>query len=220
MINLHGDVVATASSSTSATGPNTTFEIDEFGVLQGVGGITQKYVYLGSKSRPAYLPTGVIQMGARAYVLALGRFTSVDPVSGGSANAYDYVNADPVNDTDLGGECTFDHVTTLPMTIHENSVDFEVCKGGKHKGWLRYPRRALKEVKKGHKGWGSFQNVVLGAAGAVASTAVLASAVVGGVVCLGQTDGLEALDCYKISAIGANIALGGYAASWGVAHQK
>ena len=33
----------------------------------------------------------------------VGRFISVDPIAGGSANAYDYANADPVNGLDLGG---------------------------------------------------------------------------------------------------------------------
>jgi hypothetical protein len=43
-------------------------------------------------------------MGVRSYIPALGRFISPDPVPGGSANAYDYANQDPVNNFDLTGE--------------------------------------------------------------------------------------------------------------------
>lgn len=50
-------------------------------------------------------------MGVRSYVPAIGRFLTPDPVPGGSANAYDYVNQDPVNNFDPGG--TFSkHVRT------------------------------------------------------------------------------------------------------------
>jgi RHS repeat-associated protein len=46
---------------------------------------------------------GVVLMGARLYNPMTGRFLQVDPVYGGSANAYDYVSQDPLNASDLSG---------------------------------------------------------------------------------------------------------------------
>jgi hypothetical protein len=43
-------------------------------------------------------------MGVRGYLPNVGRFVSVDPVPGGSANAYDYCDQDPINCLDLGGD--------------------------------------------------------------------------------------------------------------------
>ena len=52
-------------------------------------------------------------MGVRLYTPNLGRFLQVDPVPGGSANAYDYVSADPVNGSDLSGKAYIGPVSTL-----------------------------------------------------------------------------------------------------------
>ncbi len=102
LTNLHGDVVATAEQSPTATKLKATFRFDEFG--NPVAGAAGRYGWLGGKSRRTELPSGVIQMGVRSYAPALGRFLSPDPIQGGSPNAYDYAGQDPVNGFDLMGE--------------------------------------------------------------------------------------------------------------------
>ncbi len=104
LTNLHGDVVATASLSPTETKLLATYRFDEFG--NPVAGSAGRFGWLGGKQRRTELSSGVIQMGARSYVPALGRFLTPDPILGGSANAYDYANQDPVNNFDLEGTCS------------------------------------------------------------------------------------------------------------------
>jgi RHS repeat-associated protein len=101
LTDLHGDVVASASSNPTETKLLATFRFSEFGepLVSDIG----RYGWLGGDIRRSELPSGVIQMGVRSYVPQLGRFLTPDPVLGGSANAYDYANQDPVNAVDLAG---------------------------------------------------------------------------------------------------------------------
>jgi RHS repeat-associated protein len=103
LTNLHGDVSATAALDPSVTALRASINHDEFGnKTSGSGNL--RFAWLGGKHRRTELASGVIQMGVRSYVPAIGRFLSPDPVFGGSANAYEYAGADPVNNFDLSGE--------------------------------------------------------------------------------------------------------------------
>jgi RHS repeat-associated protein len=104
LTNLHGDIVATAYLSETATGLASTADASEFGVP--TTSMPPKYSWLGEDQIPTELASGVQDMGARSYVPELGRFLQPDPQSGGSANAYSYTFGDPVNSSDPSGEYT------------------------------------------------------------------------------------------------------------------
>ncbi|WP_432855147.1 RHS repeat-associated core domain-containing protein [Amycolatopsis sp. CA-161197] len=79
------------------------------------------YGWLGEHQR-SYEHTGglsLVQMGARPYSPLLGRFLSVDPEEGGSANDYDYVAGDPVNGLDLDGHGWFSSIVKAVTRVAE-----------------------------------------------------------------------------------------------------
>jgi RHS repeat-associated protein len=108
LYNVHGDVVATMAAGATTLATET--EYDEFGnqvwssTTPPLAGTTAGWLGALNK-RTAFKTGGIVHMGARAYAPALGRFLQEDPVVGGSANTYDYVNQDPVNQLDLDGTC-------------------------------------------------------------------------------------------------------------------
>ncbi|MFI5783797.1 PA14 domain-containing protein [Nocardia sp. NPDC051570] len=115
--NLHGDILFTADGSGTRTGAIHLYDpygqnIDPatgaFGDIPipatAAGGMD--FGYLGQYTVPVehLASQQALEMGARTYLPVLGRFLQTDPVSGGSANNYDYVNGDPINTLDLSGE--------------------------------------------------------------------------------------------------------------------
>ena len=106
--NLHGDIIATAYLSETATGLAATADTSEYGVP--TTSLPPKYTWLGAIEIPTEFPSGVMAMGVRSYIPQLGRFLQPDPLSGGSASAYAYTFGDPVNTSDPSGESTIAEV--------------------------------------------------------------------------------------------------------------
>ena len=100
--DLHGDVMATVNPSAD-TAPTGTYTYTEFGSPETSSSTAGGYGYLGTDERSDAALGGTILMGERGYNPSDGRFDSTDPVAGGSANAYDYVDQNPVTGSDLQG---------------------------------------------------------------------------------------------------------------------
>ncbi len=102
LANGHGDIIGTTDNNGAYTAKPV---VDEF----GKGTVTSDRLgWLGTHQRyTAATTSGIIRMGHRLYDPRIGRFLQVDPIEGGSANDYDYVSGDPINNFDLSGEfCT------------------------------------------------------------------------------------------------------------------
>jgi len=114
LTNFHGDTMMTVGSNGLPT--SSVFLYDPFGQvisshtfntnLAGMGNATDNpMAWANNPTRKAesLFSIPIIQMGARVYLPTLGRFLQVDPVEGGTDNAYSYVN-DPVNFSDYNGQ--------------------------------------------------------------------------------------------------------------------
>lgn len=101
LTDLHGDVTVQLPLDISVA--PTTLAYDEFGNPENTTPAT-RYGWLGGKQRSSETVTDATLMGVRLFDPTTGRFLSIDPVPGGSANAYDYCNADPINCYDINGQ--------------------------------------------------------------------------------------------------------------------
>ncbi len=100
---------ATGTNTSGGNGPASTFTYDPFGnPLPGsvlpANTTSGSYGFAGSNQKltETTLDLKPIQMGARVYLSTLGRFTSPDPIDGGTPNRYVYV-VDPINGSDYSG---------------------------------------------------------------------------------------------------------------------
>jgi RHS repeat-associated protein len=102
--NGHGDLAAEADASPTRTNAYT---YDPFGALRAgtAPGNAVSERWTGGWDKKLDTASALVDMGVRPYDSSLGRFYAVDPVEGGSLNAYDYAGQDPVNNADLSGLC-------------------------------------------------------------------------------------------------------------------
>ena len=105
--NSHGDVIQMADANGHILGGP--YAYGPFGeTITGTpdnSAGNYDYGWEGQQRRGTEHAAGIntIEMGARQYLPSAGRFLSIDPVEGGSANDYDYAGQDPVNARDLDG---------------------------------------------------------------------------------------------------------------------
>ncbi len=118
--NLHGDVVATASPSTTATALASTADTTEFG--DPTGGRPPTSWWLGGLGLTTQEYSGTLLMGGRAYQPQLGRFLQPNAAPATSEDSYSYLFNDPVNSRDPSGEGTITPTSATEPPVAQSAV--------------------------------------------------------------------------------------------------
>ncbi|MDP5183142.1 RHS repeat-associated core domain-containing protein [Blastococcus sp. BMG 814] len=120
LANLHGDIAATVPAGAETPVDLRVTETTEYGLpwAKPAAGTSQnRYGWLGTHQRDASTIGGLTLMGVRLYAPTLGRFLTVDPIEGGSANAYEYSVGDPINKVDLDGRAVWFLVAAIVIRV-------------------------------------------------------------------------------------------------------
>jgi RHS repeat-associated protein len=132
--NGHGDVSAEATVLGTRSAAYTYSPFGEPNEATPTNSMTERWT--GRWDKHLDTSSGLIGMGARAYDPTLGRFLSVDPVEGGSLNAYDFTRQDPLNAYDLDGQ----HYMPRP----DDANWLQLCANARHYHWeIRNQHRVI-----------------------------------------------------------------------------
>jgi len=136
--NLSGSTAATANAAGAKQGATRTYDPDG----KALAGIPDNHAgsfdggWMGAVGTDH--PTGImefVEMGARVYSPIVGRFLQIDPVRGGSANNYDYANADPINQKDLTGTEPIYIYRSYARLHRDHAAYLNAMKHGQIGGW-------------------------------------------------------------------------------------